>query len=69
VQNEECHYYVQNVNFHIRFFVFVILVSNVVAPPIALECVHWARDGPKFSYKVDGCNASYMVKYNLVQHL
>ncbi len=35
--------------------VFVFLVSNVVTlPPIAIEGVHWARDGPKFVYKVDG---------------
>jgi len=52
------------------FFVFVILVSDVVTlPPIAIEGVHWARDGPKFACKVDGYDASYMVKYNLVQHL
>jgi len=33
----------------------------VAPPPIALKGVHWA--------KVDGCNASYMAKYNLVWHL
>jgi hypothetical protein len=26
-------------------------------------------DGPKFAYNVDGCNASYTTKYNLVRHL
>jgi len=45
--------------------VFVFLISNVVA----IEGVHWAKDGPKFSYNIDGCDASYMAKYNLVQHL
>jgi hypothetical protein len=35
--------------------VFIFLVSNVVTlPPIAIEGVHWARDGPKFVCKVDG---------------
>jgi hypothetical protein len=38
--------FIQNVSSHIRFIVFVFLVSNVVAPPlIAIEGVHWARDG------------------------
>jgi len=36
---------------------------------VAIEGVHWARDGPKFASKVDGCNASYTTKYNLIQHL
>jgi hypothetical protein len=50
--------------------VFVFLVSNVVAlPPIAIEGVHWAKDGLKFACNIDGCNASYMAKYNLVWHL
>jgi hypothetical protein len=49
-----------NVNFHIRFFVFVILVSSVVTPPlVTLEAIHWARDGPKFVCRIDGCDASY----------
>jgi hypothetical protein len=31
------------------------MVSNVVAPPlVAIEGVHWARDGPKFVCRVDG---------------
>ncbi len=38
-------------------------------PPITLENVHWVRDGPKFVCRVDGCNASYMTKYNLIWHL
>ncbi len=41
----------------------------VAFPPIAIKGVHWARDGPKFACKVDGCDASYMTKYNLVWHL
>ncbi len=42
----------------------------MVAPPlVAIEVVHWARDGPKFACRVDGRNASYMAKYNLVQRL
>jgi len=42
----------------------------VVAPPlVAIEGVHWAKDGPKFASSVDGCDASYTTKYNLVQHL
>jgi len=36
---------------------------------VALKVVHWARDGPKFGCKVDGCDASYIPKYNLVWHL
>jgi hypothetical protein len=61
-----------NANFHIRFIVFFLffLVLDVVALPlIAIEGVHWARDGPKFVCKVDGCNASNTPKYNLVWHL
>jgi hypothetical protein len=31
---------------------------NVVAPPlVAIKGVHWAKDGPKFVCKVDGCDA------------
>jgi len=46
-----------------------VLISDVVALPlVAIEGVHWARDGPKFSCRGDGCNASYMAKYNLVWH-
>ncbi len=42
----------------------------MVAPPlITMEGVHWARDGTKFVYRVDGCDASYMAKYNLIRHL
>jgi hypothetical protein len=49
---------------------FCFFISNLVAlPPIAIEGVHWTRDGPKFAYKVDGCDASYIAKYNLVWHL
>jgi hypothetical protein len=37
--------FIQNVNSHISFFSFVILVSDVVVhPSIALEGVHWAKD-------------------------
>ncbi len=43
---------------------------DVVAPPqVAIKGVHWARDGPKFVCMVDGCDASYTTKYNLVRHL
>jgi hypothetical protein len=49
-----------NINFHIRFFVFVILVSSVVTPPlVTLEAIHWARDGSIFVCRIDGCDASY----------
>jgi hypothetical protein len=62
--------FIYNINFHIRFIVFVFFISNMVAPPpITIEGVHWARDGPKFVCKVDKCNASYTSKYNLVWHL
>jgi hypothetical protein len=62
--------FIQNVNSHIRFIVFVFLVSNVVAfAQVSIEGVHWARDGPKFVCKIDGYGASYIAKYNLVQHL
>jgi len=34
------------------------IAIDVVAPPIVtIKGVHWARDGPKFVYRVDGCNA------------
>ncbi len=45
----------------------IILVSDVVTPPlVALEGVHWARDGAKFTCKVHRCNVTYIAKYNLV---
>ncbi len=36
---------------------------------VALEGVHWAKDGAKFASKVHGCNVTYVTKYNLVWHL
>jgi hypothetical protein len=49
---------------------FSFLVSNVVAPlPVGIEGVQWAKDVPKFACSIDGCDASYMAKYNLVWHL
>jgi hypothetical protein len=48
----------------------IILVSNAIAPPpVSIEGVHWARDGTKWACRVGGCDASYITKYNLVQHL
>ncbi len=41
----------------------------VTLPLVAIEGVHWASDESKFACRVDGCNASYMTKYNLVWHL
>ncbi len=41
----------------------------VAFPPVTIEGVHRARDGPKFAWKVDGCDASYMTKYNSVRYL
>ncbi len=41
----------------------------VAFPVVGIEGVHWAKVGPKFVYNVDGCDASSMTKYNLVQHL
>jgi len=41
----------------------------VALPLVAIEGVHWAKDGPKFACNIDGCDASYMAKYNLVWHL
>jgi hypothetical protein len=52
-------------NLHPKYFCFLIL--NVVAFPI--KGVHWARDGPKFACVVDGGDASYIAKYNLVRQL
>jgi hypothetical protein len=46
-----------------------VAINVVAPPPIAIEGVHWARDGPKFVCTVDGCDALYISKYNLVQHL
>ncbi len=61
---------IQNINFYIMFFIFVILVLDVVAPPLVMiDSVHWAKDGSKFACSVDGCDVSYMAKYNLVWHL
>jgi hypothetical protein len=36
---------------------------------VAIEGVHWAKDGPKFACNIDGCNVSFMANYNLVWHL
>jgi hypothetical protein len=33
---------------------------------VAIKGVQWAKDGPKFSCNIDGCDASSMAKYNLV---
>jgi hypothetical protein len=42
----------------------------MVAPPlVTIENVHWARDGPKFACRIDGRDASYIAKYNLIQYL
>jgi hypothetical protein len=46
-----------------------VTIDVVALLPVAIEGVHWAKDGPKFVYKVDGCDALYITKYNLVQHL
>jgi len=55
-------------NSHITFYVFVL--DMVALVPIAIEGVHWAKDRwPKFTCDVDGCDASYTTKYNLVRHL
>jgi len=43
-----------------------IAIDVVALLLIAIEGVHWARDGPKFVCRVDRCNASYITKYNLV---
>ncbi len=40
----------------------------VALTSIAIKGVHWAKDGRKFAYSVDGCDASYMTKYNLVRY-
>jgi len=46
------------------------LVLDVVALcSVTIEGVHRAKDGPKFACRVNGCNASYTTKYNLVWHL
>jgi hypothetical protein len=39
----------------------------VVLPLVVVE--GWAKDGPKFAYRVNGCDVFYITKYNLVQHL
>jgi hypothetical protein len=54
---------------HLVFCLCFLISDVVVPPPITLEGVHWAMDGPKFAFKVDGRDASYMAKYNLVGHL
>ncbi len=41
----------------------------VALPLVAIESVHWAKDGPNFSCNIDGCATSYMAKYNSVWHL
>jgi hypothetical protein len=48
----------------------IFLVSDAITLFVVfIEGVHWARDGIKCACNVDGCDASYITKYNLVQHL
>jgi hypothetical protein len=43
---------------------------DVVAPPqVAIEGVPWAKDGAKCFCRINGCDALYIAKYNLVQCL
>jgi hypothetical protein len=49
-------------------FLFFLVLDAVVLPMVAIKGVHWAKDGAKFAHSVDGCNATYMAKYKLVQH-
>jgi hypothetical protein len=57
--------FIHNINCHIRSFVFVFLISNAVAPPlIAPKGIHWAKDGPNFACRVDGCN---LPQFTLIQ--
>jgi hypothetical protein len=62
--------FIYNVDSHIRFIVFVFLVSDVVAPPpisiegvtidmvallvVAIKGVHWARMSPNLFIKLMG---------------
>ncbi len=41
----------------------------VVLPPVVVKGVHWTRDWPKFAYRVNGCDVSYIAKYNSIRHL
>ncbi len=50
-------------------YLFFLVLDVVAFPLIAIEGVHWARNGPKFVRKVDGRDASYTSKYNMLWHL
>jgi hypothetical protein len=42
--------FIWNVNFHIRFIIFVFWVSDAIALPlVAIESVHWTSDGIKWA--------------------
>ncbi len=43
-----------------------VAIDVVALPPVTIKGVHWARDGPEFVCSVNGCDASYITKYNLV---
>lgn len=43
-----------------------ITIDVVSLPRVAIKGVHWARDGITWACGLDGCNASYTTKYNLI---
>jgi hypothetical protein len=62
--------FIQNVNFHIRFFVIFNFGFKCGCPSLGcLKSVHSTRDGTKFVCKVHGGNVVYTIKYNFVWHL
>jgi len=40
-------------------------LDAIAIPMVAIDGVHWARDGITWACGLDGCNASYTT-YNLV---
>jgi hypothetical protein len=55
-------------NLH-RFLFYFFDFKCGCPSPVTIESVHWAKHGTKFACRVDGCDASYIPKHNLVRHL
>jgi hypothetical protein len=46
-----------------------LVLDAITPPPISIKGVHWAKKISKWACRVGGCDASYITKYNLLQHL
>jgi hypothetical protein len=58
---------------HFELFLYCSLFcwfnSTNVSHGVAKEGMTWEKDGHRFIYNIEACNASYLAKYLLVKHL